>query len=239
MGVAHLDSVHPHADERVKDPRTALLAMLMALFLPMIIASSNVLVAERTVYERERLAGLNILPYVTARLGVLFVLGGVVVVLHVPITYYWCDLADGSLGGLAQYMFVGFLTTSTASAMGMALSAAVSNPVSALWGINFLVIPQLLFAGSISRLQEATWGFSWLTATRYGLESLTIIDLKAREALVSEENCLVARYLVNLPNFNASGIVYDHPLLFSLIGMGTITFVAFVVTSVLLKMKDK
>src|SRR5690606_33610416 len=191
---------------------------------PMIIASSNVLVAERTVYERERLAGLNILPYVTARLWVLFLLGGVVVVLHVPITYYWCDLADGSIGGLAQYMFVGFLTTSTASAMGMALSAAVSNPVSALWGINFLVIPQLLVAGSIGRLQQPACGLGWLPSARCGLEALTVVDLKARTALESEENCLVSRYLANLPNFHYDGFVYDHPLLCSMLGMGTITF---------------
>ena len=239
MAVAHLDSQHPHADERVKDPRTALLAMLMALFLPMLIASSNVLVAEKTVYERERLAGLNILPYVTARLWVLFGLGGVVVVLHVPIAYFWCGLADGGVIGLAQCMFVGFLVTSTASAMGMALSAAVSNPVSALWGINFLAIPQLLFAGVISRLQDATWGLSWLTATRYGLEALTIVDLKARDALESEQNCLSARYLENLPNFATEGVIYDFPLVFAVFGMGTITFIAFVVTSILLKMKDK
>lgn len=221
--------------ERVKDPRTALLAMLMALFLPMIIASSNVLVAERTVYERERLAGLNILPYVTARLWVLWLLGAVVVLLHVPIAYFWCGLE----GGLHHYLFVGFLTTMTASAMGMALSAAVSNPQSALWGINFLVIPQLLFAGSMSRLQDATSWFSWLTATRFGLESLTNIDLAGRDALASEANCLVNRYLENLPNFAHEGFIYDQPLLFATAGMGTITFAAFVVTATLLKLKDK
>lgn len=237
----------PHAEERVKDPRTALLAMLMALFLPMIIASSNVLVAERTVYLRERLAGLNILPYVMARLGVLFMLGGVVVVLHVPIAYVLCDLAGASgffsnVVNLGKYMFVGFLTTSTAAAMGMALSAAVSNPVSALWGINFLVIPQLLFAGSISRLQDLTAFFGWFTATRYGLEALTAVDLRSREQLA---DCQVERYLENMPNFFNDpdslfgGFVTEFPLVFSMVGMGTLTFGAFILTSLLLKMKDK
>ncbi|MCC6873056.1 MAG: FHA domain-containing protein [Sandaracinaceae bacterium] len=226
-----------HADERVKDPRTALLAMLMALFLPMIIASSNVLVSERTIYARERLAGLNILPYVLARMMVLFMLGGVVVILHVPIAYVLCDLE----GSFLKYMFIGFLTTATASAMGMALSASVSNPVSALWGINFLVIPQLLFAGSISRLQELTAVLSWLTATRYGLEALTNVDLRARESLVS---CQVQRYLENMPNFfndpeSAFGdFVTTYPLVFATLGMGTLIFASFVTTTILLKMKD-
>jgi len=236
----------PHEGERVKDPRTALLAMMMALFLPMIIASSNVLVAERTIYARERLAGLNILPYVVARLGVLFMLGGVVVVLHVPIAYFLCDLnaADGFVDtfiNLAKYMYVGFLITSTAAAMGMALSAAVSNPVTALWGINFLVIPQLLFAGSISRLQDLTAVLGWFTATRYGLESLTAIDLRARENL---QDCQVERYLENLPNFFSDpdsllgGFVLDFPLVFATIGLGVIGFSAFLLTTILLRMKD-
>ncbi len=234
------DEEPPYAEDRVKDPRTALLAMLMALFLPMIIASSNVLVSERTVYERERLAGLNILPYVTARLWVLFLLGGVVVVLHVPIAYFLCDLNAASgfdqIINLGKYMYVGFLITSTAAAMGMALSAAVSNPVSALWGINFLVIPQLLFAGSISRLQGLTQLLSWFTATRFGLESLTSVDLGARDQLAA---CQRERYLENLPNFFNSGFVTDYPLVFATVGCVTIMFIAFVLTSVLLKIKDK
>ena len=236
----------PHEGERVKDPRTALLAMLMALFLPMIIASSNVLVAERTVYERERLAGLNILPYVIARMIVLFFLGGVVVILHVPIAYFMCDL-DAASGvdmviNLGKYMYVGFLTTSTAAAMGMALSAAVTNPVTALWGINFLVIPQLLFAGSISRLQGATQVFSWVTSTRFGLEALTSVDLTARDELL---DCQRERYLENLPNFFndpdalLGGFVTKFPLVFATIGMGVLAFGAFFLTSLLLKLKDK
>ncbi len=234
MAVQHYTATHS-ADDRVKDPRTALLAILLALFLPMIIASSNVLVAERTVYARERLAGLNIFPYVTARLWVLCFLGGVVVLFHVPLAYVLCDLK----GNLLAYMFIGFLTTSTASAMGMALRAAVSNPVTALWGINFLVIPQLLFAGSISRLQEATGYLSWLTATRYGLQALTSVDLNARAELESANDCLVSRYLTNLPNFHNEGFIAEHPLIFATLGMGTIAFFGFVFTSILLKMKDK
>jgi hypothetical protein len=233
-----------NAEERVKDPRTSLLAILMALFLPMLIASSNVLVSERTVYARERLAGLNILPYVTARLWVLWMLGAVVVTLHIPIAYFLCGLE----GNILKYWLVGFFTTCTASAMGMALSAAVSNPVTALWGINFLAIPQLLFAGSISRLEGLTGVFSWLTATRYGLEALANVDLRAREDLLNE--CQVERFMENMPNFFAGlsapdGVpeiisdLIDLPLVFSAVGLSMITFLSFVTTVILLKLKDK
>lgn len=239
MAVQAYAEEEDHLADRVKDPRTALLAMLMALFLPMIIASSNVLVAERTVYGRERLAGLNIFPYILARLFVLFLLGSIVVALHVPIAWWLCDLE----GNLLAYLFVGFLTTSTASATGMALSAAVSHPVSALWGINFLVIPQLLFAGSISRLEGATRTLSWLTSTRYGLESLVHVDLGARSDVLSD--CQLERYLENMPNFFSDpgspmgAFVAEAPLAFASGGMGALTVSAFVLTWLLLRVRDR
>ena len=148
----------------------------------------------------------------------------------------------GLRGSWFDYWIVGVMVTSTAAAMGLALSAAVRNPVSALWGINFLVIPQLLFAGSISRLQGLTAVLSWLTATRFGLESLTSVDLRAREEL---EDCKIERYLENLPNFFSDpdsflgGFVTDFPLVFATLGMGFLSFGAFVLTTSLLKLKDK
>ena len=73
-------------DARIPDPRIGLIAILMALFLPMVIASSNALVGERTIYERERLAGLNIVPYVGARFVVLVVLGTLVALLNMAVS---------------------------------------------------------------------------------------------------------------------------------------------------------
>jgi ABC-type multidrug transport system ATPase subunit len=216
-------------DFRVRDPRTGLLAVLMALFLPMIIASSNVLVAERTIYERERLAGLNIVPYVVARFLVLAGLGAIVATLHLMVALPLLELR----GNPAWYWIVGVMVTSCASAMGLALSAAVRNPVSALWGINFLVIPQLLFAGSITRLTGLTWVISWFTTTRYALESLSNIDLRARGHL---QVCEIERYMENFPGFIPS---LRFPILYAATGTGMITFACIALTMILLKMKDK
>jgi ABC-type multidrug transport system ATPase subunit/pSer/pThr/pTyr-binding forkhead associated (FHA) protein len=214
---------------RIRDPRTGLLATLMALFLPMIIASSNVLVSERTIYERERLAGLNIIPYVLARFAVLCGLGAVVVTMNLLISLPLLGLH----GNPMWYWLVGVMVTSAASATGLALSAAVRNPVSALWGINFLVIPQLLFAGSITRLTGFTWFVSWFTTTRYALEALTNVDLHARAHL---QNCQIERYMENLPGFYGS---MSAPLLYAATGTGTITFLCITATMILLRLKDK
>lgn len=216
-------------DVRIRDPRTGLLAILMALFLPMIIASSNVLVAERTIYERERLAGLNIVPYVLARFLVLAALGAVVASLNLTVALPLLGLR----GNPFWYWLVGVMVTSCASAMGLALSAAVRNPVSALWGINFLVIPQLLFAGSITRLTGFTWLVSWLTTTRYALEALSNVDLRARGHL---QVCQIERWMDNFPGFIPS---LRLPILYAATGIGTLTVACIVLTMILLKAKDK
>ncbi|MDQ3035144.1 MAG: FHA domain-containing protein, partial [Myxococcota bacterium] len=222
-------SVSHWRDFRVRDPRTGLLAILMALFLPMIIASSNVLVAERTIYERERLAGLNIVPYVLARFLVLASLGMVVVSLNLTVALPLLELR----GNPFWYWLVGVMVTSCASAMGLALSAAVRNPVSALWGINFLVIPQLLFAGSITRLTGFTWLVSWFTTTRYALEALSNVDLYARGHL---HVCQIERYMDNYPGFMPH---LRFPILYAACGIGALTFGCVVLTMILLKLKDK
>jgi len=216
---------------RIPDPRTGLIAILMALFLPMIIASSNVLVGERTIYERERLAGLNILPYVLSRFAVLAILGTIVAVLHLAVAVPLLGLQ----GGFEKYLYVGVLTTWCASAIGLSLSAAVQKPVSALWGINLLVIPQLLFAGSIVKLEGPTWAISWLTATRYGLEALTNVDLRNRAEL---SVCQIQRYMENLPGFHSTMSI-GQGLLFATVGLGGMTLFCFVLTMLLLKLKDK
>ncbi len=218
-----------YREARIRDPRTGLLATLMALFLPMIIASSNVLVSERTIYERERLAGLNIIPYVIARFLVLAALGAIVVSLNLAISLPLLGLHGNPL----WYWLVGVMVTSSASALGLALSAAVRNPVSALWGINFLVIPQLLFAGSITRLSGFTGLISWLTTTRYALEALTHVDLAARAQLHA---CQIERYMENLPGFHPT---LPLPLAYALLGTQTLTAACLVLTMLLLRLKDK
>jgi len=109
----------------------------------------------------------------------------------------------------------------------------VRNPVSALWGINFLVIPQLLFAGSITRLTGFTGVVSWFTTTRYALEALSNVDLRARGHL---QTCQIERYMENFPGFMPS---LHFPVLYAATGIGTITFVCVMLTMILLRLKDK
>jgi hypothetical protein len=166
---------------------------------------------------------------VLARYAVLVALGAIVATLNLVIALPLLGLHGNPL----SYWLVGVMVTSTASAMGLMLSAAVRNPVSALWGINFLVIPQLLFAGSITRLTGFTWLVSWLTTTRYALEALSHVDLAARGHLLT---CQVERYMENLPGFAQS---LWFPLVYAASGTGWIALACVAGTMILLRLKDK
>ncbi|MFO0696030.1 MAG: ATP-binding cassette domain-containing protein [Polyangiales bacterium] len=185
------------ATQRVRDPRTGLLAVLMAVFLPMVIASANALVGERAIFTRERLAGLGLVPYVLARFVVLASLGAVTSTLHVLVAIPRLGLE----GPVRSYVAIGILVSASAAALGLVLSAAVRRPVAALWGVNLLVIPQLLLAGSITRLEGVLSTASHLTATRPALEALVRVDLDARTVL---DACQVRRYVEALPGFDGS-----------------------------------
>ncbi|MFW5920988.1 MAG: FHA domain-containing protein [Polyangiales bacterium] len=213
----------------VPDPRTGLLAILLSLFLPMVIVGANALVGERTIYVRERLAGLNVLPYLGSRFVTLALLGMVVATLNLAVSVPVLGLE----GGFHKYWLVGVWTACCAAAIGLALSALVRSPVSALWGINLLIVPQLLFAGSISKLEGITAALSYLTTTRYGLEALTRVDLAARPAL---EACQVDRFVTNMSGFPPA-LVWPIPYAFTFLGLMTLG--ALIAAAILLKLRDR
>ena len=95
------------------------------------------------------------------------------------------------------------------------------------------MIPQLLFAGSITRLEGVTGVASWFTTTRYALEALVNIDLHARGHLAT---CQVDRYLENLPGFMPN---LHLPIVYAFFGTGWIGTFCLLLTMVLLKLKDK
>jgi ABC-type multidrug transport system ATPase subunit len=179
----------------VRDPRTGLLSVLLSLFLPMVIVSATSLVSERTIYAREQLAGLDPGAYVLSRFIVLASLGVVVTLLNTSVAIPLLGLR----GGLAPYYLVGSLVSAAAVAMGLLLSAVVQRPTSALWGINFLVIPQLLFAGTITRLAATSEVVSRFTATRPALEALAHVHLSASGTRFSP--CQIARWMEAVPGF--------------------------------------
>jgi len=217
-----------YATVRISDPRTSLLAILLAIFLPIVIVAANALVGERTIYQRERLAGLNIVPYVVARYLVLLLLGAAVAGLHLAVAVP----VLGLYGDFGWYFAVALLTASAAAAIGLVLSAAVRTQTAALWGINLLVVPQLLFAGAMAKLDGFRDVASYFTATRWGLEALAKYSLAFRPEL---QLCQVQRHAQTFAGFGSS---LDGVMLRPILGLGAITLACLVAAMWLLKRRD-
>lgn len=207
--------------EPVRDPRTGLLSVVLSVFLPMVIVSAMTLVGERAIFLRERLAGTDPTAYVLARFLVLAALGCVVTVLNLSVSIPLLGLR----GGLLPYYVVGAMVAATATAFGLLLSAIVKRPQTALWGINFLVIPQLLFAGTITRLSGASAFASKLTATRPALEALVHVHFRAPGGPVAP--CQLARWLESVPGYAEA---LPHPILAAATSLGALTLVTLVAT---------
>ncbi len=100
------------------------------------------IVKESAIYQRERLVGLGILPYLLSKIWVLAVLGlGQTLLFYLGVRYFL------ALEGAAILMvLVMYLALLAGTALGLFISAAVKSDVVALALVPVCLIPQLLFS---------------------------------------------------------------------------------------------
>lgn len=128
---------------------------------------------ERAILRREFMAGLSLRSYVGSKiiaLGIFCLLQSVLAV--AGFSYFIGAPEEGVLFGPSVELFVTtFLTTLSAAAMGLFVSALCPNADRAMAVAPFLLIPQLLFSGLIFPLEEgATEMLSYVAICRWGME---------------------------------------------------------------------
>jgi ABC-type multidrug transport system ATPase subunit len=187
--------VSTEPSEQVPDVRGGLLSMLMAVFLPLLVVSSGTLVSERAIFRNESIAGVRAGPYLLARFIELFVIGTAFMMIVVVIALQGL----GTEGSLVAYFETGIGVVAGAVSLGLFISALVPRPELALWVVNLIAIPQMIFSGAIARLTGGRELISHLTVTRPALEALVKVDLASRSNLVA---CQVERYIKNFPGYS-------------------------------------
>lgn len=151
-----------------------------------IINSVREITKETSIYRRERMVNLGLMPYVLSKIIVLFLLCliqsfALLFVLGLKVEFP----GEGVLlsGPLEMYVTV-VLTTLAALALGLCISALVSNEDKAMSVVPIVLIPQIIFAGMVFKLEGAGEAISWLTLSRWALEALgATVDLNALKAL--------------------------------------------------------
>ncbi|MEU2253447.1 ATP-binding cassette domain-containing protein [Nocardia xishanensis] len=153
------------------------------------------IVGEMAVFRRERLAGLSVGAYVTSKVTALLpVLAGVSAVLLGVLR------ALGRLPAVgwdtSAFLFVTIVIEATSAlALGLLASAAVSNAAQAALALPMLCFPQVLFGGAIVPVDEMAFPGR--------LMSLGLANRHAFEALGRDLD--LDRYTATLPAMSAYG----------------------------------
>ncbi|WP_286274221.1 ABC transporter ATP-binding protein/permease [Mycobacterium antarcticum] len=133
------------------------------------------IVGELAVFRRERLAGLSTSAYVASKVAALFpVLAGVSSVLLGVL------LALGRLPDLGWHVYALLFTTmlieaTSALALGLLASAAVSNTAQAALALPMLCFPQVLFGGAIVPVGDMAAPGRWMSlglSNRHAFQAL-------------------------------------------------------------------
>ena len=135
---------------------------------------------ENAIYMRERLVNLGVLPYIASKVFVLAVLGLIQSFLLIIILAILSGLpGQGALfPSFMELIFSVWLTTLAGIGMGLLVSALSSNTDKAVSIIPIILIPQIILSGVIFNLSGPSKAFSYITITKWSLDSLgTTADL--------------------------------------------------------------
>jgi ABC-type multidrug transport system ATPase subunit len=151
------------------------------------------IVGEMAVFRRERLAGLSVGAYVASKVTALLpVLAGVSAVLLVVLRALG-RLPAAGWGVYASLFATIMIEATSALALGLLASAAVSNAAQAALALPMLCFPQVLFGGAIVPVDRM--------ATPGRLMSLVLANRHAFDALGRDLG--LGRYTATLPAMSA------------------------------------
>lgn len=163
------------------DPSQCFTLLFISVLIAVIVGSLSTMrevVKESEIYRRERMIGLQILPYVLSKVSLSAVLAIYQSAIFIGTKAINVDFPGTWVTGLSIY-FTLFLSTLGGMVMGLLVSAlSTSQNMAPLLTILFLV-PQITFAGSflpLRTLGPAGQVISQLTITRWAYESMVTLS---------------------------------------------------------------
>ncbi len=168
-------------DPATGEPGQCFTLMFISVLISVIVGSLNTMrevVKEAEIYRRERMIGLQIVPYILSKVWFSAVLATYQAAIFLVTKAINVDLPIDLQTGAAMY-FTLFLSTLGGMVMGLLVSALSSSQnVAPLLTILFLV-PQITFAGSflpLHTLGPVGQAISQMTVTRWAYESMVTLS---------------------------------------------------------------
>ena len=152
-------------------------AVLVGMYVP-----SNELIKERTIYLRERMVTLKVLPYLFSKVGVFTMFAAIQTFLYLVVLSLGVDLPDQGLlfPGPVELFITLFLTMFASMGIGFVVSAISRSSDMAIYVLVILLFFQFFFAGTVFDLRDnPAENLSYFTATRWALTALSVtIDME-------------------------------------------------------------
>ena len=144
--------------------------------------ASREIVAEKAIYERERMVGIKILPYVFSKFVILAPLCAIQTGLLVGITYFATPFELGFEDEIWWMTLLVFLTSMAGLSIGLLVSAFSKSQSQALALIPIVLLPMIIFGGgmmTVKQMHESDGKVAYYIAqaipTRWSLEEMTAI----------------------------------------------------------------
>jgi ABC-type transport system involved in multi-copper enzyme maturation permease subunit len=161
-----------------------------------IINAAREITKELPIFRRERLVNLRIGPYLLSKVAVLsgLIATQTAVLLGILAVGVGFPPDTGLILPAAAEIFVTLLLTALAGmALGLAISAAADSGDRAISVVPLALIPQILFAGLIFKIEGLATPLSWLTISHWSMEALgSSVDLNGLCNLPTTEGTLPA-----------------------------------------------
>ena len=173
-------------------------AVLTGLFVP-----SNDLVKERSIYLRERMVNLKVLPYLLGKAAIYSIFVIIQVILYLLILSLGVDFPTQGLylNGTLELFITLFLTMMAGITFGFIISAVSRNTEMAIYILTMMLFFQFFFAGTVFDLRGNSFEpMSYFTTTRW---SLTAIGVTIDMPEIIEATILCSDIPVNLLDPNS------------------------------------
>ena len=137
---------------------------------------------EVDIYQRERLAGLHVLPYILSKVGILAMLCLIQTLVLLFIVTARAGLPPSSAGlffpPLGE-LYIGIVLAGLAGlGLGLCVSTFASNPDKAVSAVPLVLLPQILLAGVIFPVMGPVQPLADVTISRWAVQALgTSADL--------------------------------------------------------------
>jgi ABC-type multidrug transport system ATPase subunit len=218
-GLIGLSLLYGQSDVAYTKPKNTLLFLLAltAVWFGCSNAAREI-VKEKTIYLRERMTNLSLLPYILSKVAVLSGLAALQCVLFLVILDLWLGIPGEPLLIVASML----LASAVGILLGLCLSALVESPDRAMTLLPIVLIPQVLFtipsvqldmkgpAGLIARAMPTWWAYDLLRRVALAPELALDDDaiegrLQAGRPVLMTKNRFEAMLQEGYPMFNYRG----------------------------------